>query len=233
MIPYACETSGLSLRILRSNSPAPPRQRKTRTQNGGCPDMKKLLSLTLALLMLLALTACGGGSGGGSAAPSGGSGTGTGDVYAEDGYGEGRLGDTIHSTFMDFTVNSAYTTSEYHGHTAPEGKKVLVVELTIKNTFKESLPMWDDDFQGQWTASADSDEYAWPITEGEDGTDLDTVADEQLPAEYELAVGESRTGTLVFDVPADEKDFSVSHMELFDDGSEGDTFFVYFTAEER
>lgn len=59
------------------------------------------------------------------------------------------------------------------------------------------------------------------------------MAEEQLPAEYELAVNETRTGDLVFDVPAGEKDFSISHLELFDDDSEGDTFFVYFTAEER
>ena len=134
---------------------------------------------------------------------------------------------------MDFTVNGAYTTAEYHGHTAPEGKQVLVVELTVKNTFNESLPMYDDDFQGQWSASAETEEYAWPITEGEDGSDLDTVAEEQLPAQYELGGNESRTGMLVFDVPADEKDFSISHLELFDDGSEGDTFFVYFTAEAK
>ena len=192
--------------------------------------MKRLLSLTLALL-LLALAACGGDSGGRD--PGGSGGAGNGEVQAEDGYAEARIGDLVHSYFMDFTVNSAYTASEYHGHTAPEGMKVLVVEITIKNTFNESLPMYDDDFQGQWSASSETDEFSWPITEGEGGSDLDTVAEEQLPAEYELAVNESRTGDLVFDVPADEKDFSISHLELFDDDSEGDTFFVYFTAEER
>ena len=105
--------------------------------------------------------------------------------------------------------------------------------MTIKNTFHESIPMYDDDFQGQWSAGSESDAFAWPITEGAGEGDLDPVAEEQLPAEYELAVSESRTGTLVFDVPAGEKDFSVAHMELFDDDSEGDTFFVYFTAEEK
>lgn len=195
--------------------------------------MKRFLSLLLTLLLSLALTACGGGdsgSSGTSGSSSSAGGTGSGDVYAEDGYGEGRIGDVVHSYFMDFTVNSAYTAGEYNGHTAPEGKQVLVVEMTVKNTFNESLPMYDDDFQAQWTTSADSGEYAWPITEAENGDELDTVSDEQLPALYELSVNESRTGTLVFDVPAGEKDFSVSHMELFDDGSEGDTFFVYFTA---
>ena len=192
--------------------------------------MRRLLPLTLALLLLLTLPACGfsayvGGSGG---EESGGGN----EIYAEDGFGEARIGDLVHSRFMDFTVNSAYTTSAYHGHSAPEGKQVLVVEMTIKNTFKESLPMYDDDFQGQWSASTETDEFAWPITEGEDG-DLDTVAEEQLPAEYELKVNETRTGTLVFDVPEDEKDFSISYLELFSDDSEGDTFFVYFTAEAR
>ena len=193
--------------------------------------MKRLLSLTLALLLLLTLAACGGGSGDGGPDRSGGAGSG--EVQAEDGYAEGRVGDLMHSYFMDFTVNGAYTAAEYHGHAAPEGMKVLVVNMTIKNTFNESLPMYDDDFQGQWSASPETDEFAWPITEGADGSDLDVVSEEQLPARYDLAVDETRTGVLVFDVPADERDFSISHRELFGDNSEGDTFFVYFTAEER
>ena len=187
--------------------------------------MKRRTFLALTLLLLLTLAACGGSDGDSSGGGA--------DIYAEGGYGEGRAGDVIHSVFMDFSVNSAYTTSNYHGHAAPEGKKVLVVEMTVKNTFNESLSMWDDDFQGQWSASTETDEFAWPITEGEGGSSLDTVAEEQFPAEYELAVNESRTGELVFDVPADERDFSISHKELFADDSEGDTFFVYFTASEK
>lgn len=188
--------------------------------------MKKFLSLSLALLLALALAACGGGD-----TAETGDGKTASEIYAEDGYGEGRIGDLVHSVFMDFTVNSAYTASNYNGHAAPEGKKVLVVNMTVKNTFNETLPMYDYDFQAQWTASVETDEYAWPITVDQDGNE--TAAGEQLPSQYELAVNESRTGTLVFDVPADEKDFSISHVELFDDNSEGDTFFVYFTAKDK
>ena len=50
---------------------------------------------------------------------------------------------------------------------------------------------------------------------------------------YELAVDESRTGTLVYEVPMGERDFSISYKELFDNDTEGDTFFVYFTAKEQ
>ena len=193
--------------------------------------MKRLLSLTLTLALLLCLAACGVPEGAGNS-DSGGDPDGA-EVWAEDGYAEGRVGSLMHSYFMDFTVNSAYTAAAYHGHAAPEGKRVLVVEMTVRNTFKESISMYDIDFQGQWSASAETDEFAWPITVGEDGGELDTVAEEQLPAEYELAVDESRTGTLVFDVPADEKDFSIAYQELFADDTDGSTFFVYFTAQRK
>lgn len=186
-------------------------------------NMKKWASLLLAAVLVLALTACGGGKDKG--------------VYAEDGYAEGRLGDVMHTYFMDFTVNSAYLTSDYNGYTPAAGNQLLVVNMTIKNTDSSTLPMWDDDFQGQWSSSQETEEFAYPITEdGEDG-ELPTVSDAQLPAVYDLAVDEERTGELVFEVPEGEKDFSVSTMELFDDGSlegqEGDTFFVFFSAEAK
>ncbi len=217
--------------------------------------MKKLGSLLLVLLLVLALTACdsipkdNGGSSGGetsgntdtsgdtsdntdTSADTSDSTSGSKDVYAEDGLGEGRIGDLVHTYFFDFTVNSAYTTTDYNGYTATqEGYQLLVVNTTVKNTFSSSITMWDSDFQAQWTASATTEEYSWPIT---DDGNVPTVSDNQLPAEYELAVDEERTGEIVFEVPADEKDFSVSTLEIFDDGSEtgeeGDTYVVFFTA---
>lgn len=188
-------------------------------------NMKKYASLLLAAVLVLALTACGGKDGKSEG------------VYAEDGYAEGRLGDVMHTYFMDFTVNSAYLTSDYNGYTPAEGNQLLVAEMTIKNTSSGSLPMWDDDFQGQWSTSQETEEFSYPITEDGKGGELPTVSDAQFPATYDLAVNEERTGELVFEVPADEKDFSISTMELFDDGSEegeeGDTFFVFFTAEAK
>ena len=202
--------------------------------------MKKVTSLLLALLLILALAACdsipkdSGGSGDSSGTggdTSGGSSSSDG-VYAEDGFGEGRIGDVLHTYFFDFTVNSAYTTADYNGYTAADGDhQLLVVNTTIKNTTTQSITMWDSDFQAQWSTSQDTGEYAWPVTD--DGA-VPTVSDDQLPAEYDLAVNEERTGDLVFEVPVDEKDFSLSTLEIFDNGTEegeeGDTFAVFFTA---
>lgn len=76
--------------------------------------MKKWIALMMTLLLMLALASCGGNSGGDSGGGSSDSaGAGSGEVRAEDGYAEARIGDVVHSYFMDFSVNSAYTTSEY------------------------------------------------------------------------------------------------------------------------
>lgn len=178
--------------------------------------MKRIGAVLLAMVLTLALAGCGGSSDK--------SGESKGPGYAEDGYAEGRLGDTMHTYFFDYTVNSAYVCDDFEGYTPAADKILLVAEITVKNTSKETIPMYYD-FQAQWGDEGD-DDFAWPIE--------DMVSDEQLPTDYELGVNEERTGLLVFEVPADNQDFSISTAEYFDNGTEegelGDTFFVFLTA---
>lgn len=54
-----------------------------------------------------------------------------------------------------------------------------------------------------------------------------------MPEEYDLSVNEERTGLLVFEVPEDSKDYSISYLEQFSNDTEGDVFFVYFTAKNK
>ena len=96
--------------------------------------------------------------------------------------------------------------------------------------------MYDTDFQIQWDDGDDA--FAYPITiNTETYEELDPVGDSQLPGTYTLAVDEERTGELVYEVPAGFTDFSIAYLEQFvdEDGNEstGDTFFVYFTAEDQ
>lgn len=172
--------------------------------------MKKHISIILTIAMVLALSGCGDKVG-----------------YAKDGYAEGRMGDTMHTDFFDYTVNSAYCCAEFEGYVPAEGNQLLVADVTVKNTFNESIPMFDTDFQVQWNSESEED-YDFPIT-----LYTDPVSDEQLPTEYEMAVKEERTGLLVFEVPEGKKDFSISYRVMYEDESTGDTFFVFFTAEEQ
>ena len=174
---------------------------------------QRLFALAAAVVMALGLTACGG-----------------------SGSSEGRTGDTMETYFFDFTVNSAYLTSDYAGYTPAEGNVLLVADITVKNTFQQSFEMYDVDFQAQWDDGDDA--YAYPITtDMETYTEVDPVGEDQLPGTYSLAVDEERTGELVYEVPAGHVDFSISYLEQFvnTDGEEstGEVYFVYFTAEEQ
>lgn len=194
--------------------------------------MKRWLLGLLAAVLALALAGCGG-KDSGSSGSGGNVGAGDGDVYAEDGWAEGRLGDTMHTYWFNFTVNSAYTCSEFAGRTAAEGCKLLVAEITVKNTVTSSVEMYDTDFQAQWGSDAEED-FRLPITtDPETFEELDPIGEDQLPGTYSLGVNQDRTGLLVYEVPAGERDFSISYLEAFEEGDEGDTFFVYFTPEER
>lgn len=163
--------------------------------------------------------------------------------YAEDGYAEGYLGDTMHTCFFDFTVNSAYTCGEFDGFTAEDGYKFLVAEVEIENTTSTVQPMGILDFQIQWEVQEgeDPDEaYDYPVCEAvedENGTaEYVALSQRQFPVEWELDVDASRTGLLVYAVPEVSEEYSIAYLEIFaaedDEESEsGDVFFVYFSAE--
>lgn len=153
------------------------------------------------------------------------------EVGYPDEYGEadGTLGDTMHTVFFDYTVNSAYLCDNYQDAYEPlDGNVLLVADVTVNNPFKTSVTMYDTDFQVQWSSDAD-DAFDFPITfymeEGE------TIGDDMLPNEYTLRRFESRDGILVFEVPEGENYFSISYLEYFEDGTEGDVFFVFFNAD--
>lgn len=183
--------------------------------------MKKFVGVLLSMMMVVGLVGCGTDSGSSIGDSKSG-------VYAEDGYGEGKMGDVMHTYFFDYTVNSAYTCTEYEGYTPTEGYKLLVTDVTVKNTDDDEIEMYDSDFQIQWGSDGE-DDFDVPITYYGD-----TVSHEQLPEEYTLKSSESRTGLLVFEVPEDSGDeYSISYLEQFSDDTEGDTFFVYFDATEQ
>lgn len=190
--------------------------------------MKKFAGIIVATMLAFSLVGCGpvdsaiqniaGGS-------LGNSGVVTAD---DDGYAEGRIGDVMKTYFFNYSVNSAYTCNEYEGYTPSEGNKLLVAEVTVKNTDRSTVTMYDTDFQVQWGDDDNDDAYDAPITYYGN-----SVSDEQLPEEYDLAVNEERTGLLVFEVPEDSKDYSISYLEQFSNDTEGDVFFVFFTAKDK
>lgn len=170
--------------------------------------LKRLVGLLLASLMAMSLVAC--------------SDRKPGNSPQLDGY----IGDTLSTAWFDFTVKDAYLCGEYEGYTpAGSGMQLLVVSMDLKSTFQRSVDMFREDFPVLWDLDSDDDStIAYPI---------DAFHDDQLPDEYSLGIKGSKSGDLVYEVPVDIRDFSLAFMEVFDDDSEGDVFWVDFTPTQK
>ena len=192
--------------------------------------MKKIGILALVFVLAAAVTGCdpipgfskdkdADNTGGGSAISAL-----YGETLSEDddrivgGYADGRIGDTMQTVWFSFKVNSAEKVDEYNGYTAADGNMLLKANITIKNTYGMELPMFSDDFQLQWGEGDQDFGYA-----------MEATTDEELEGEFTLKKGESVTGDLVYELPAENSgEYSISYLEIYDDNVEGNVFFVYF-----
>ena len=190
--------------------------------------MKKFMTAVLAGMMALSLVACGKTGIAGAADDWVQNDENITATKLDDGsyYYEGRIGSTMKTAWFNYSINDAYyTTDEIGGYTPAAGNELVVVEFTIKNTFGQTVPMSNWDFDLEWGDG--DDDYAYPIEVSE------SILDDQFPSEYELEVNESRTGTLVFEAPEGTKDFGVGFIEYYENDTEGNGFWVYFTADEK
>ena len=127
--------------------------------------MKKFAGIMVATVLAFSLVACGPVDSAVQNLAGAASNKGSGVVTADDdGYAEGRIGDVMRTYFFDYTVNNAYTCKEFEGYTPAEGNKLLVAELTVKNTDRSTVTMYDTDFQIQWGDDDDDDAFDAPIT---------------------------------------------------------------------
>ncbi len=149
------------------------------------------------------------------------------EVNPEDGYAFGYVGDLFHTYFFDLRVDDAWLLGDtYGGYTAEEGYQLIEVDITVINTFGDTIPMYDADFQLDWGDSDDG--YTYPLTAYDKG-----AGEDMLPSEYELAKDESRSGVLIYEVPDDVNDsidIELAYQEVLVDSSgnskEGDLILV-------
>lgn len=190
-------------------------------------NMKKIIALFFMTVMLLSLAGCG---------KSGIERASMGDedsdvqVYDNDDGTKtfvGRTGSNMRTQWFDFTVNDAYQTTEaIGGYTPSAGNVLVVVDMTLKNTFTESVPMSDWDFQLQWGDDSD-DAFAFPVETNE------AILDNQFESEFTMKINQEVNGCYIFEAPEGYDDFSVSFLEYYEDDTEGNLYFVYFSADEK
>lgn len=132
-----------------------------------------------------------------------------------------ELGKELRTLFFAFAVEAVSSPADYEGYTPAEGDRLVVCTVRVENTFGETLPMYDTDFQLQWGEG-----------DGDWGWSLDAFTDSMMPLEWELPAGAQATYDLVFEVPADASRFQLAYLEQYvdEEGNEGqgDLFWVDF-----
>ena len=189
--------------------------------------MKKILAFILAVIMLVAFTGCSALTQGFEEAldeavkDEAGALDDSEVILPEEGYAEGRIGGTFRTAFFDFTIDDVDSCSSYEGYTPADGMQLIDVTVTVKNTFGDELPMFNSDFQIQWHDLGDKDE---DFGVGVILSDSETV----MPEEYTQKRAETVTYHIIYEVPAEAKEFSISYLEYYSDDTTGDVFFCFF-----
>lgn len=180
--------------------------------------MKKLAALLLAAVMATSVIGCG------DSTDVVGDFTDT-VIRPNNGLAEGEIGDTLRTYWFDFAVNSAYLCDSFSGYNAADGNKLLVVDITVINTFGEPLPMFDSDFWVEWDGGNNA--YADPVE------NASSLSSKILPGEYYLDVDETEKGLLLFEVPDGYTEYAIAYLEINSDDETGDFFVIYFEPDQR
>lgn len=126
------------------------------------------------------------------------------------GIADGRLGDQMGTAWFNFSVDNAKTTSEYGGYRPYDGYTLLVVSITLKNTFGSSVPMSLYDFELFW-----EDDYLYGIGESE------------MSDNFVLEKGQSLTQDIVYEVPSYIiGEYYIIFTEYYENDDYGNTFVV-------
>lgn len=170
---------------------------------------RKYIIVSLCLVLVLALTACG---------------------SKEQSYGPlleqakeaqlyvgnlttGLKGDTLSNSFFEWTVSGVRTEKEIYGKTAMDGKKFVIVDISVTNTTDEEYEIGNYDFVA----------YAAPDMDSGLVETMDSFHGNMYPDEEMLAAGKTRTGELIFEVDESVEELIVDYIEFFSDSDTGNT----------
>lgn len=141
-------------------------------------------------------------------------------------YGETReyaMDEIMQTAFFDFQINEAKLVREVAGYyPGDDAHQFLILNVTVTNTYEDygKISMFYGDFELTWDALEDAVIYA-----------EEAFSEGQLPDEYDIFKKESRTGDLIFIVPGDVTEFSITYAEYWGDDFVGNTHIMNFSAD--
>ena len=158
----------------------------------------------------------------------------------ESAYGkaEGKIGNIMKATDLEFTLNSARLASSYQTITPDAGMNLLILNITTHVLQNGEMKLYDTDYQVQWGGTGEED-YSTPLTYRDEWATAPTYkryvnldgVEGMFPGEAILQPDETITADYVYQVPQGFNAFTLQFQEFFEDESLGDRYIVSFTAD--
>jgi hypothetical protein len=123
-------------------------------------------------------------------------------------------GKSTQTKWFAFTVQSITTVEAYAGYAAKDAQKLYKIDLTLKNTHSETVPMGLFDF---YLDAPDFTEYIWAIPP-QDST--------MMPERFDFKPGETVRYVLLFEVPQNAAGLSLLYTENDAAGRDGETYSI-------
>ena len=204
----------------------------------------KLVNTVLSILLAASLRACSGkeepAPAAASAAPVSETAAPAGPKVVEPAYGrgDGAMGDTMKTAYLEFTLNSARLVPSWQTILPDAGMKLLVLNITTKSTQTPDLTLYDTDYQVQWGGTGPED-YSTPLTYRDEWATAPTYkrtvnldgVEGMFPGTAVLRKDESLSADYIYQVPEGYSDFKLEFQEFFEDESLGGFFCVTFHAD--
>ena len=113
------------------------------------------------------------------------------DMYSFAERNWGGVGETLSSDWFRFTVESAYAAQTYSGFSASAGNQLVMATMLLESISSYQITFDDSDLRIYWEKGESSCGALQPIA----GTFLD--------------IGETYSGTFVYEVPAEIQNFAI------------------------
>lgn len=127
----------------------------------------------------------------------------------------GQEGTTLRTDLFSFGVLGSYTRPRLNSFRPGAGKRVLAVRLVVENTTASPVSIPASTFAVYW----DGEESARPL-------ESSGLLSSQLPDLITLAPHQITAGVLVYEVPKEEKSFTLSCALRYSDGTAAGTYQV-------
>lgn len=138
-----------------------------------------------------------------------------------------EIGEQAETKWFNFTVTNLTAADCVNSNYAPAGYKFVVADITLKNTYGQAIPMYENDFLllSKYSNGSQKEIMTEKLLNYGYSAFVFQLYDNTARSYYfNLAAGETKSGKLIFLAASGAENYTLSYTEYDDDGNKGATY---------